>query len=277
MNEEYFEIITRDGLTLHSKKWTVENPIACICIIHGFGEHLERYNHVAEFFNSISLNVYSYDLRGHGKSTGRRGHSKKYEFLMHDIEEILVTAREDFTDLPIFLMGHSFGGNQVANYMLRDQSKEITGVILSSPWLRLAFEPPASKVKLAKIMNNIFPGYRENTDMEVAHLSKDEKVVDAYSNDPLVHNQLSAGLFLSIYESGIWAIENASKMTVPTLVYHGAEDKIISHDGSKEFAENANDNVSFQSLKNVYHEPHNDIEKDGVFKMLGDWIKKLIS
>ncbi len=276
MNEEYFEIISKDGLTLHGKKWIVEKPVATVCIVHGFGEHLERYNHVAEFLATINCNTYSYDLRGHGKSEGRRGHSRKYQYLMQDMEELLVTARADNTDIPIFLMGHSFGGNQVANYMLRDQSKEITGVILSSPWFKLAFEPPAMKVKLAGIMNNIFPGYREKSEMEISHISKDPKEVEAYANDPLIHSKLSARLFLNIREAGLWAIENAQKVKVPTLIYHGAADQIISHDASKEFAENAGSLVSFHSLENVYHEPHNDLERNDVFELIKDFIESRI-
>ena len=274
MNEEYFEIITSDGYTIHGKKWTPENTTeAVVCLIHGFFEHKERYNHVAQYLTSNNIAVFAIDLRGHGKSSGKRGHAK-YDALLSDVRELLVSARSEYTDLPIFLMGHSFGGNLVANYLLRDKSKEIKGAILSSPWLRLAFDPPKAKLKLAAIMNKIFPAYAEKSEMNTNHLSRIPEVVEAYDADPLTHESISAGLFTSIYQSGNWAIENAHKLSIPTLAYHGEGDQVISHLATAEFAHNAGNIIEFRLLKDVYHEPHNDIGKDEVLKMVVDWLKK---
>ncbi len=274
MQEEYFDLNTRDGLTLHGKKWsTTDAPKAIICLLHGFAEHLERYHHFAAALSLEDIYLYAIDLRGHGKSDGRRGHVKKYEYFLDDCEELLIKAREENPETPLFLMGHSMGGNIVANYALRDKSKELNGVILSCPWLRLASAPPSMKLKLAKIMIHVYPGYREASGLDTTKLSKDKEVVNAYINDPMIFSKISAGLFLSIYDAGEWALSNANLLRKPALIYHGSADEIISHDASSEFAKMAGSNAEWHSIKGGYHEPLNDIEKDQVIQLIINFIQ----
>ncbi|MGB3465092.1 MAG: lysophospholipase [Cyclobacteriaceae bacterium] len=274
---EYFEIVTRDGLTLQGKKTSPQfaegkEPTALLCLVHGFGEHQERYTHVSEALIEEGIIVYTMDLRGHGKSDGKRGHAKRYSYLIDDVEELLIYAREEYNDTPLFLMGHSFGGHIVADFLLRKTTGEIKAAILSSPWLKLAFEPPAFKVKLARLMTKIYPAYSDTSEMDVSKLSRDPEVVASYENDPLVLNTITAGLFTSILNASKWIIDNASQLKVPTLLYHGTADEIISIEGSRAFSKNATANLTYRELEGVYHEPHNDLGKEKVLKMIRDWI-----
>lgn len=272
---EYFDILTVDGLTLKGKKVApAGEPKAILCIVHGFGEHQERYTHVIEAMIAEGIAVFTFDLRGHGKSEGKRGHAKKYNYLIEDVEEFLMHARREFNDAPIILMGHSFGGHIAANFLLKKITSEIAAAVVSSPWLKLAFEPPAFKVKLAKLMANIYPGYSDKSELDVSKLSRAPEIAEAYASDPLVLNTITAGLFTSILTASDWIIANAHKLEVPTLLYHGTADEIISIDGSKQFAKNAGDVVEFKELPGVYHEPHNDLEKESVIRMILAWINK---
>lgn len=278
-NIEYFDILTRDGLTLKGKKMISESnsgdlPKAILCIVHGFGEHQERYHHVGEALNEKNIIVYSFDLRGHGKSEGKRGHAKRYSYLIDDVEELLIFAREEYNNTPIFLMGHSFGGHIVANFLLQKITSEITASIISSPWLKLAFEPPAFKIKLAMMMSKIYPAYSDTSEMDVSRLSRDSQVVDSYTKDPLVVKSISAGLFSGIIAASKTIIDNASNLKIPTLLYHGTADEIISIEGSEQFAKNSNKQLTFRKLNGVYHEPHNDTGKEKVIEMIIEWIDK---
>ncbi|MEL6561675.1 MAG: lysophospholipase [Bacteroidota bacterium] len=270
---EYFDILTVDGLTLKGKKVApASEPKAILCIVHGFGEHQERYTHVIDAMVAEGIAVFTFDLRGHGKSEGKRGHAKKYSYLIEDVEEFLMHARREFNDAPIILMGHSFGGHIVANFLLKKTTSEIAAAIISSPWLKLAFEPPAFKVKLAKIMANIYPAYSDKSELDVSRLSRVPEIAEAYSKDPLVLNTITAGLFTSILSASDWIIANASTLKVPTLLYHGTADEIISIDGSKQFANNAGEVVDFRELAGVYHEPHNDLGQENVIKMISSFV-----
>ena len=274
---EYFEILTRDGLELRGKKMLPQEPFATkpkgiLCIVHGFGEHQERYQHVAEAVNLAGFACYSFDLRGHGKSEGKRGHARQHDYLLDDVEELLIAARLDYNDTPMFLMGHSFGGHIVANFLLKRTTSEVVAAILSAPWLKLAFEPPVLKVKLAHLMKKIWPSYSDTSELDLSKLSRDEAVVQAYANDPLVLKKISAGLFSSILSASDWAIENAAKLKIPTLLYHGTADQVISIEGSEQFAKNSNENLTFERLEGVYHEPHNDYGKEEVVQKIIEWM-----
>lgn len=266
---QYF--LSQDGLRLYYRHWDCEQPQKIVCIVHGHGEHSRRYNHVAEALNKADITVFALDLRGHGISEGKRGHAKSYLHLMSDVEEFLKTARAEYTDLPLYLYGHSMGGNLVANYMIRMNTNEISGFILTSPWLKLAFEPPAWKVRLGEIVDKIYPALTQPSELDASQLSKEATVVKAYKEDPLVHDKISARLFRIIVDSGIYALNSAKGIKVQGMVLHGNADNIIDWHSSRIFTA-ANEKISFTELDGVYHEPHNDTESDQVIGKIRDWI-----
>lgn len=275
MAKEEIIISSKDGLTLYGEAWHLEKPKAVICIVHGFGEHIGRFADLMDYLNNAGYVCVGIDLRGHGKSEGLKGHAASLELLLSDIEELLKAARADYTEIPMFLLGHSMGGNLVLNYAIREEANELSGVIASAPWLRLAFEPPAWKVKIGKIASRIIPRFRQDSELNPEHLSKERKAVEAYENDPLVNLKISARLFEIMTKASDYALENAHKIKVDALLYHGLADKIIAYSGTKEFAEKAK--MPFHGLENVYHEPHNDTEQEEVKKLIDSWIRKRLT
>jgi len=277
MKHTEFKFKTFDRLQLFGQSWQPEDQSrAVVCLIHGLGEHSGRYGHVADRLTQAGYSVFAFDLRGHGKSEGPRGHTPSYEALMQDIYFLLEVANKQFPQLPSFLYGHSLGGNLVLNYVLRRQS-HLKGVIATDPWLRLAFEPPCFKIILAQITNYIWPSFFQKNGLDTKVLSRDPEVVHAYENDPWVHDHISARMFIGIYQSGQWALENASEFSLPLLLMHGGEDKIISVTASHEFAITKTKNCTLKIWDGLYHEIHNEPEKEEVFKFLIDWIDKKVS
>ena len=275
-SQESEPIIARDGIKLHLVCHEVEKPIAMIAIVHGFGEHIGRYNHVMEALAASNISSYGIDLRGHGKSGGKKGHAPSYDLLMDDIEELLKACRVANTELPLFLYGHSMGGNLVANFVLRRPVNEIQGFILSSAWIRLAFDPPAWQQKAAKVLSGVLPGFRMDNNLNASHLSKIPEVATAYMKDPLVNSKISAGLYQMIVEAGNYALTHMSDVAIKGLIYHGTEDQITSHDASKELSEKSPE-LTWVSYENVYHEGHNDKEQDQIINDLITWIESQIS
>ena len=265
--EETQYFLSQDGLRIYYRHWDCEDASKICCIVHGFGEHSGRYAHVAERLNKAGITVFAMDLRGHGLSQGKKGHAKSYELLMSDIEELLKTARSEYTDLPMFLMGHSMGGNLVGNYVIRMNTNELKGFILSSPWFKLAFDPPAWKVKLGQFFSKVYPALSQPSGLEVNHISRVPEVVQAYIDDPLVHDIMSAGLHAGVSEAGDYAIEKADTIKLKGLVYQGTSDQIIDWKTSREFASRLKDG-EFIALDGVYHEPHNDLGQEEVIDRL---------
>ncbi|WP_421871844.1 alpha/beta hydrolase [Marinoscillum sp.] len=269
--EETQYFLSQDGLRIYYRHWDCQSPNKICCIVHGHGEHSGRYEHVAKVLNEAGITVFGMDLRGHGLSQGKKGHAKSYEHLMSDIEELLKTARATYTELPMYLFGHSMGGNLVANYLIRMNTNELSGFILSSPWLRLATDPPAWKLKLGQIMSSVWPSVTQPSGLDVNHISKDPAEVQKYVADPLVHSQMSAMLYKVITEAAEYALSNDESITLPGLIYHGNADKIIDWTATRDFADQV-ESATFVELEHIYHEPHNDLEKHQVIESLKNWM-----
>lgn len=263
-----------DGLEMYSRGWAPQGvPQAAIMLVHGHGEHVARYDHVAAALGEKGYAMLGFDFRGHGKSGGPRGHTPSYDALMDDIASFSQQADLRYPGLPRFLYGHSLGGNLVLNYALR-RKPDLRGIIATGPWLKLAFDPPASQVTLGRLMNGIAPGFIQHSKLNTQGLSHDQAVVAAYENDPLVHDKISARLFVTIYESGLWALEHAAEFPLPLLLMHGAADPITSAKASQEFAQKAGNKVSLKIWDGMYHEIHNELEKAEVFRTMLIWLEQ---
>ncbi|MFP2994977.1 lysophospholipase [Spongiivirga sp. MCCC 1A20706] len=258
---------------IFAQSWTPNEPKAIVLLVHGFGEHSSRYaEFVVPHLIDNSFAVFTYDNIGHGKSTGKRGDCESYEQLMAILNDAYDEVRERFVDLPVFLYGHSMGGNLVINYTLRIEPG-VKGTIASSPYLRLAFKPPSWKMSIGKLFYKIAPSITLSAGLEVNHLTRDKVEVEKYKNDPLVHDKVSPMFTFPIMEAGEWAITNSEHLSTPMLVAHGTGDKVTSHEASKEFAKGS-PKASLQLFDGGYHEMHNDLDKKDFMKTLITWMDK---
>lgn len=272
-----FSQTAKDGTKLFFKQFTPTiQSKAIICLIHGLGDHSGWFRDIINYFNTNGIAVLTFDLRGHGKSEGKRGHISSYDILMDDIDLLLHKAESGYNNLPIFLYGHSFGGNQVLNYILRHHPK-VSGVVATAPWLSLYSNPSKLKLNLVFLLSKIYPTFLVSNIVIEAALSHRQEIINAYSKDPLIHSFITAGLFSNAYKAGIWAIEHASEFDVPLLLLHGSADKITSPDASRTFAENVPHNLcTFKLFKGLYHSLHNEISNIEMFELIVNWVNTKI-
>ena len=149
-----YDVETDDGLSLKVQKWNdMQAPTRSLIIIHGLGEHQDRYQHVAAHFIKDGFQVFSYDQRGHGKSEGKLGHSPGIASNIRDLEHVI----ESIPHENLFVYGHSFGGNVLANFLIRKDCASLRASVLTGAWLRLFKEPSSFEVAFATLMNNIYP------------------------------------------------------------------------------------------------------------------------
>jgi alpha-beta hydrolase superfamily lysophospholipase len=272
---------SHDGLPLYHQCWSPnETPSAVVCLVHGIGEHSGRYAHVAAALNDAGYVLLGFDLRGHGRSGGPRGHTPAYDDLMTDIDRLLDEAAARYSGLPRFLYGHSLGGNLVLNYGLRREpglhSKHgIAGVVATSPALRLTATPPPIQVALVKAINKIHGGLQITNGLALEGLARDPEVIRAYTSDPLVHNKISVRLALGMFESGEWALAHAAGFPLPLLLVHGTQDKLTSAKASEEFAARMpGGRCTLKLWEGYYHETHNEPEKAAVLQFMIDWLNR---
>jgi alpha-beta hydrolase superfamily lysophospholipase len=256
---------------LHGTSWTVDNAKANICLIHGFGEHIGRYQHVAEIFNAHGLNLFAIDLIGHGQSEGKRGDIPSFEAFLEEVNLLLKKAAETQPGLPTFLYGHSMGGCIVSKYVLSRNVEDLRGALITSPWLRLATPAPKVKAAAGKFLLKVGVNITENAGLEPDHLSRDLSVGQAYLADPLVHNKISARTFTETSESGEWVLEHADQNKIPLLIAHGDADQITDYAASEAFAKKAGELASFKSWPGARHETQNETNKKEVIQFYANW------
>ncbi|NTV90787.1 MAG: alpha/beta hydrolase [Clostridiales bacterium] len=280
--EEYI-IKASDGTGLFVRNWLPEGaPKGIITLVHGLGEHGGRYGHVAQIFNENGFVFNSFDVRGHGRSGGIRGHVPSYDALMKDIDTALADISSKYPGIPHILYGHSLGGNQVLNYLLREASKpgkmpRLEGVIATGPALRVV-KPPSAIIRLAaKILNVISPSMQMDNGLNADDLSHISSVVEKYRNDELVHPKATPRLYTGLTAAGEWAMEHAAEATIPCLVMHGGEDHITSPAASAQFSETGGKLYTFKQWDGLYHEIHNEESYPEVVDFMIKWIDKVIS
>lgn len=266
-----------DDITFYMQGWEPQGtPKAIVCLVHGLGEHTGRYNHVGKALTDAGYALFGFDLRGHGQSGGPRGHFPSLQTVLNDIHNFVHFQRQNHPRLPLFLYGHSLGGLLTLTYILQNP-EGVQGVIVTGAGLRSALQEQKAKIALVKLLGSILPALSLKSELEVAGLSHDPAVVQAYVNDPLVHDKVSLGLG----KAGLDAIEvcfaRASAFKPPLLIMHGGADRITYPSGSEDFAKLASQNnkdITLKIWEGLYHEIHNEPQQAEVFKVMIEWLDR---
>ena len=271
MTEQTFTLTAPDGTGLHATWWQPEGaPKATVVRVHGLGEHSSRNAHVAQRLTEAGYAVAMFDLRGHGRSPGGRGHTP-LDRTMEDIAACLAEARVRAPGVPRFLYGHSLGGLFVLTYALR-QKPDLAGVVASSAALRSPVLEQQLKMTAAKLLGSALPAIAIPSGLDDSGLSRDPDVIEAYRADPLVHDKGSFALAKAGAEGADWALAHAGDFTLPLLMLHGSDDPIVYARGTEEFASKVPGDVTVHIYEGLLHEPHNEPEKDEVLADIVAWL-----
>lgn len=215
-----------------------------------------------------------FDLPGHGKSEGKRGHINCYDDLLLEVEKSIQEASKRVLGKPKFVYGHSLGGGLALNFALR-KKPTVAGIIAASPWLELAKNPTNSMDKTLRIVSYFWPSFPNKTRINPRHLSRDSEMVVNYTTDPLIHDDISARTYIHCKDAGKWALDH-SKILVPhILLMHGSKDEITSYEASRRFRlESSKELVDFKGFTGLYHELHNEPERELIFDHVIEWMNK---
>jgi alpha-beta hydrolase superfamily lysophospholipase len=251
-----------DGLKMFYREYQAEEECARLVIAHGVGEHSGRYGNVVHTLLPSGISVWAVDLRGHGKSGGRRGHVSAFNQYLHDLLLILKIVREGMPEgRKCFLLGHSMGG-LIALDFVTHYPDAVDGVVISSPSLGITVKVPPAKRMLGKVMSSVLPGLTLANGLDVTKLSHDEEVVRAYVDDPLVHDRVSARWFTEIIRTMEDVNRSAAKVTVPILMQVAGDDHLTDAAQSQEFFARLNaEDKSLHVYDGFYHEIYNEKEE----------------
>lgn len=269
-------LAARDGLNLATYSWGVPGaPRSVVVLTHGHGEYATKYEHVAQAFNARGHVFCAYDLRGHGRSGGPRGHAPNYEALLSDLGRVIAAAQAEHPGRPLFLYGHSLGGQITLSYAIQ-RRPEAAGVIVSAPWLKLIYRPPAWKVLLARALAGLVPAFSQETGLDAAvPMTHDTALMAAYPDQHLVHARMSARLGADALARGEALLAEAGALRLPLLLIHGGADGVFAPTTSQDFVERvASSDKTFKVYPGLYHEVHNEVERARVLGDILDWIDR---
>lgn len=245
---------------------------AMVVIVHGFSDHCERYSNLVEALVKRHLAVYSYDLRGHGRSPGQRGHIEHFDDYRQDTHAFIQFVSARHPDLPVFLFGHSMGGLIALDQALHFP-EGLSGVISSAALLG---NPPVAPIKtvLGRFFSKVWPSFSMPASLDETSISRDPAAVQSYRDDPLVHGVGTARLATEIEEAVAETQANAYRLEPPLLIYFGTDDRLTNPEDSQRFYNNVrSEDKSIIIYEGGYHENHNDIHSERVVIEVAQWIE----
>ncbi len=265
------------GVILFFRGWVPGSQLKGVLqVLHGFGEHSDRYQNLIKKIVPEGFAVFAHDHRGHGKSGGWRGHVDSFQDYIEDTRQFnagVVLPRSQ--NKPIFLLGHSMGSIIALNYLQTEQD-HYQGVILSGT----GCEPRSSgpMTVLVKGLSSAFPRGKFKFPLPPSFISRDQEVVERYEKDPLVEKKLSFRLAGELFTWFNRGVEKARDLHLPILIQCGTEDQAFQ--GEKILYERLGSRDKKLLLyPGLYHEVYNELEEDRerVLDDLLNWLLEHLS
>jgi alpha-beta hydrolase superfamily lysophospholipase len=266
-------ITSADGARIAYRAWPKVGAQITFAVAHGLGEHAGRYADFAEAMARRGFGTYAMDLRGHGRSSGQRGHVDSWSQWTDDIAAF-VKRVEETSGQEVVPLGHSFGGVAMLSAVLQGKLPTARRFVVSSPALRAKVVVPRWKVNLAESTSKLIPRLAMSNQVDAGTLSRIPEVVAAYRTDPLVHAKISSRLFTEWQKASREVLNHSGQISIPFLIIAGTADNLIDSSGSEELHRVAKDRSELHLMPGGYHEPFNDADREDVFDLIAGWLAK---
>lgn len=273
VNESHFKGV--GGLKLFYKIWQPQKkPRGVLVLVHGVGEHINRYGNFVEALVPAGYALAGYDQRGHGQSEGNRGHIRSWADYRGDLDIFLDLVAGLFPAQKVSIYGHSMGSLVVLNY-LQHHTRELSSAIISGIATMPADAAPPLQVLMAKALSGLAPKLSINMKLEGAALSRIPEVARAYMEDPLVHWKRSVRWGAEALKTVEQVKSGAGKISLPVMFVHGELDPLCNVEGARLYHDAI---LSTDKALHIYpdgmHEPHNDLDHQQVAADIRAWLDK---
>jgi lysophospholipase len=273
MKEQIGDLVVADGLELYRCSWLPDDePAAALAVVHGYGEHGGRYRYLADAMVPLGYAVHVFDLRGHGRSPGVRGHIDRFADYVEDAGRFVDAVSAEQPGTPLYLLGHSLGG-LIATAYTEERPDGLAGLVLSSPFLRLRLPIGGAKRAAARVLSRVAPTRDIGNSIPADELSHEPEVVAAYTSDPLNHHVATARWAAEVLAAQGAALSAAGRLELPLLVMYAGADTIADPAASRElFAAASSADKTLRCYEGYYHELFNEVGRDAVFADLAAWL-----
>lgn len=241
------------GISLHLEQFVPERPRAHAVMVHGYAAHAGLYRHVAEALAADGLAVTGFDCRGHGRSSGRRGHATRFAEYLDDLDRVIARVRGSAPHLPLYLIGHSHGATIVLDAVLSRRLRP-DRMVLAAPWLELAMKVPRWKRGLGVLTARLWPTLALANGIQAEDVTRNPQVLANFWKDPLVHHVATARWFAEATAAQQRILAAAAQLDVPTLLLLAGADRIVVNDASSALAERAPRFIRLHRFDGLFHE-----------------------
>ncbi len=245
------------------RRWPAEDPARLAVLVHGYGEHTGRYEHVARALVAGGASVVGPDHVGHGRSAGERALVEDFEAVVDDLRAVVQDARGT---LPVVMIGHSMGGLVATRYAQR-HGEDLAGLVLSAP-----------AVGLGPVIEGWLAAPELPSDpIDVAVLSRDPAVGEAYAADPLVWHGGWKRRTLEAFVAADRAIAGGPGFgALPVLYVHGAEDQLVPVAFARPVVERLlGADAEIHVVDGARHEVFNELDKDETLGMVARFAERV--
>ncbi len=259
------------GIELSWRLWESPEPRSALLLVHGLGEHSGRYHDFASSLAQAGTSVFSFDLRGHGRSPGQRGDVDAFPRLLEDLLGMETEmARQLPGHLPRYLMGHSLGG-LICIRRLQVFRGPFEGAIISAPWMATAL--PTWLRRVGRFLGVALPTVPLPAGINPGRLTRDPEMVRAWREDPLIHTRLTGRFFREAEreQRRVWLSSMPEGM--PLLFLIPTDDRVVRSSVTETFAGGiVGSETQVEILEGRRHEPLNDLDRHQVYQMVIDWL-----
>ncbi len=272
-----YKLQTTDGIFLYYQKWHAKQPKGSLIITHGHGEHSDSYLRVVEALKPLSLDIYAWDLRGHGRSEGQRGYAPSFTHYIDDYSQFIGHLDQQFKIFShkVFVLAHSLGGLVQLRGLQNNPQWKIQAQVLSGPLLDVSVDVPLIKDFASLLASKIFPRLTLGNQIKNSDLSRDQNVIPEYEQDVLRHEKMSPGVYLGFIENSM--LTQKYICPISTLVQIAEHDPVVSSQKIIYWSKKQNPNhfklIIYPDRK---HEIYNDLYREQVFGDLIQFLKENI-
>lgn len=241
--------------------------------VHGIGDHSGLYPMIPACLVPRGWAVHMFDLRGNGRSPGRRGYIRRWSEFRGDLGCFLETVRREEPGRPLFLLGNSLGGLIVLDYALH-HPEGLRGVVAASAPLG-RFGTPPWLLLLGRLMSRIWPTFTLETGLDLSGLSRNEQVRETIVSDPLFHRKGSARLAAELLATANAVRARAPELSLPLLLMHGGGDRMVFAEGTRRFFTRAGPaDKQYLEYPGAYHALFADLDADRALADLARWMER---